>query len=56
MPVRWWWVVEVCGVHNDKLIVHSVKVDVERELFEPHMPYPATVSSHPCILVHAHTE
>jgi hypothetical protein len=25
------WVVEVCGVHDDKLVAHSIKVDVERE-------------------------
>jgi hypothetical protein len=49
-------VVEVCGVCDDELIMHSVEVDAERELFEPHMPYPATVSGHPHVLVHAHTE
>jgi hypothetical protein len=29
--VRWWWVAEVCGVHDDELVAHSVEVDVERE-------------------------
>ena len=38
MLVRWWWVVEVCGVRNDELVAHSVKVDVDRELFEALSP------------------